>query len=147
MRLLKKYSYFFTLVFALLSSSFLAAQTGDSTVVKQDTFTPFSTEGTVTIEQDERIPRLLALKKKVNKEEGAANMYRIQLYSGSRVGAANTIQNFRKDFPYISCSMNYEAPEFKVRVGNFRTSIEADRRLLEIRKKYPAAFKFQPKKR
>jgi hypothetical protein len=135
-----------TAVFTLCICGFTTAQIDSITVVKDSSFIK-RYQPTITISQDERISKLLQLKKKLNKQEGVANIYKIQLYSGSRSVAENTVRNFQKDFPNIVWAIKYESPDNKVQVGNFRTSMEADRYLIEIRKKYPAAFKFQPNKR
>ena len=45
-----------------------------------------------------------------------------------------------------SSEMKYETPNYKIWVGDFRTKIEADRALIAIKKKYPNAFIFTPKK-
>ena len=39
----------------------------------------------------------------------------------------------------------YETPNYKVWIGDFYTQLEADKKLLMIKKKYPEAFIFRPK--
>ena len=43
-----------------------------------------------------------------------------------------------------SADVIYETPNYKVWVGNYYTQLEADKRLIEIRKKFRSAFIFRP---
>ena len=109
-------------------------------------FHAFCQEGRVTINQDERISQLLELKKDINKDETNPKRYKIQIYSGNRAGAKNAETNFTETFNQWRPRMHYETPNFKVWAGNFSTRLEADRALRKIRKKFPNAFIFKPKK-
>jgi len=40
--------------------------------------------------------------------------------------------------------MKYETPNYKVWVGRFRTRMEADRKLVKVKKLFPNAFLFTP---
>ena len=104
-------------------------------------------EGTQNIVQDERIPELLALKTQMTKDSRLGDRYRIQLYSGDNNEASKIIKEYRTLYPDWPSTVVYETPNYKVWVGNFRNSLEADRALLEIKKTFPAAFRFKPEKR
>ncbi|MFD2517748.1 SPOR domain-containing protein [Salinimicrobium flavum] len=104
-------------------------------------------EGRVTIKQDEMIPKLLALKTEMVNESRIADRYRIQLFSGDNNKASTVIKEYRALYPQWSSTIVYETPNYKVWVGNFRNSLEADRALLEIKKTFPAAFRFRPEKK
>ncbi|MGC6432437.1 MAG: SPOR domain-containing protein [Jejuia sp.] len=104
-------------------------------------------EGTVTINQDQRITQLLDLRKEVNKDETDSRRYKIQIYSGNRNGAKNSQKDFTEAFTQWRPVMHYEEPNFKVWVGNFNTRLEADRALKKVKYKFPAAFIFKPKKK
>ncbi|MEG9327130.1 SPOR domain-containing protein [Salinimicrobium catena] len=104
-------------------------------------------EGTQNIVQDERIPELLALKTQMTKDSRLGDRYRIQLYSGDNNQASKIIKEYRTLYPDWPSTVVYETPNYKVWVGNFRNSLEADRALLEIKKTFPAAFRFKPEKR
>lgn len=104
-------------------------------------------EGTKNIVQDERIPELLALKTQMTKDSRLGDRYRIQLYSGDNNEASKIIKEYRTLYPDWPSTVVYETPNYKVWVGNFRNSLEADRALLEIKKTFPAAFRFKPEKR
>ncbi|WP_203256422.1 SPOR domain-containing protein [Hyunsoonleella ulvae] len=104
-------------------------------------------EGHVTINQDKRITDLLELKKEMNKDETSPKRYKIQIYSGNRNGAKNAQNDFAEAFGDWRPVMHYEPPNFKVWVGNFTTRMEADRALKRVKRKFPAAFIFKPKKK
>ncbi|WP_346880669.1 SPOR domain-containing protein [uncultured Algibacter sp.] len=106
----------------------------------------FSQSGNVTINQDKHIAVLLDIKKELNKNVADPERYKIQLYSGNRSGAQNAKAKFSNSFSDSQPSMQYETPNFKVWVGNYRTRLEADRALKRIKRKFPSAFIFKPKK-
>lgn len=80
-------------------------------------------------------------------ENNAASLYsgfRIRIYVDSKRGARaeslGAIRRFEKSFPYIKAYRTYDAPNFKVTVGNFRTRIEAEVLLRELKDAFPDAF-------
>lgn len=107
----------------------------------------YSQEGKITINQDDRIKKLLELKKEMNRNETDSRRYKIQVYSGNRGGAQNAQKDFEDTFEEWRPVMHYETPNFKVWAGNFSTRLEADRALKRIKQKFPAAFIFKPKKK
>ena len=109
--------------------------------------TSMAQEGQVTIHQDELIPALLEQKTEMVKDGVIGERYRIQLFSGDNNQASKVIKEYRSLFPEYSSTIVFETPNYKVWVGNFRSSLEADRALLQIKKSFPAAFRFKPEKR
>lgn len=64
--------------------------------------------------------------KKVNASKMTMPGYRIQIYFGNeRIKAQEIKSNFLQNHPKISAYMVYHQPNFKVRVGDFRTRLEA----------------------
>ncbi|WP_029035810.1 SPOR domain-containing protein [Salinimicrobium terrae] len=104
-------------------------------------------QGQVSIHQDEIIPALLEQKTEMVQDGVIGERYRIQLFSGDNNQASKIIKEYRSLFPEWSSTIVFETPNYKVWVGNFRNSLEADRALLEIKKSFPAAFRFKPEKR
>lgn len=104
-------------------------------------------EGTVTVNQDPEISPILKLKKQINKEDEDSDRYKIQIYSGSRQRAESIENSFDSSFNSWSSKLVYETPNYKVWVGNFRTRLEADKALLKVKKNFPSAFIFKPKKK
>ncbi len=104
-------------------------------------------QGNATINQDKHINTLLDLKKKTNKNEDNSSRYKIQIYSGNRSGAYSSQKEFNNSYTLWNPTVKYESPNFKTWVGNFRTRLEADRALKKVKKKFPHAFIFKPKKK
>ena len=100
-------------------------------------------EGEVTVNQDRQIDALLKLKGEINRTE---SNYKIQIYNGNRNDAEKARLEFRRSFSDWSTSMQYETPNYKIWIGDFKTRLEADRALLKVKKKFGNAFIFQPKK-
>lgn len=105
----------------------------------------YAQKGTVNIEANPKVEQLLALKKEANRK--AENVYRIQIFSGTASQARGREAAFKERFPGWKCDLKFETPNYKVWVGNFRTRLEADRRLLEVKKRFPNAFILAPQKR
>lgn len=103
-------------------------------------------QGVVTIEQDKNIDKLLEFKKDLS----TVNVYTIQIFSSSNRSARSEAQTIKTQaatlFPDWSNYIEYEQPNYKIRVGDFRTRLEADRALVEVKKTFANAFILQPKK-
>ena len=69
---------------------------------------------------------------------------RIQIYSGDRKNAELIIREYKENFNDTIADVIYETPNYKVWVGNFYTQLEADRKLIDIRKEFKSAFIFRP---
>ena len=101
----------------------------------------FSQNGKVIINMDTTLVELIELKKEVNSE---TKNYKIQIFSGSRNEAENTISEYKDLYNDSVAIIRYEAPNYKIWIGNYYTLIEAEKEILEVRKKYPNAFIFKP---
>lgn len=67
--------------------------------------------------------------------------YRIQIYFGSTRNKAQEIKTtFEQQFPTINSYLIYDAPNFKVRVGDFQTRWQALPVLEELRSSFDIAF-------
>lgn len=68
--------------------------------------------------------------------------YRIQIFSSSnnRMEAVKAKSEFIRLHPEIKSHLDYQAPNYKVRVGDYLDRLEANRMLIEIRKDFPSAF-------
>ncbi|TYB72176.1 SPOR domain-containing protein [Bizionia gelidisalsuginis] len=103
-------------------------------------------EGTLVINQDSKITKLLELKKEINTNESDNERYRINIYSGSLEGAESARSKFKQAHTDWSTSLKYETPNYKIYAGSFRSRLEADRALAKIKKTFPNAFPLNPKK-
>lgn len=90
------------------------------------------------IVESEKIKSLIAKKREYNKYNGTG--FRIQLYNGVEKRARGIKGSFQKNFPGVYTKLNYEAPDWKVQVGRYRTRLDADRALNKIREKFSGAI-------
>ncbi|MCQ2959008.1 MAG: SPOR domain-containing protein [Bacteroidales bacterium] len=89
-----------------------------------------TTNGTITIEQDPRIPELINTHIDINKaNNGKIAGWRVQIYNSSGTNSRTEAQNARKLFlskyPDVGAYLIYQPPFFKIRVGDFRSKSEA----------------------
>ncbi|TAI47058.1 SPOR domain-containing protein [Flagellimonas allohymeniacidonis] len=98
-------------------------------------------EGSITIEQDPKIDQLLKVYAEVNSK---AEYYQIQVGFGSFQKAQNLKTKVDLDFPGWYSKIEFESPTYRVRLGKFKTKLEAERKYLEVRKKYPDAMLLKP---
>ena len=101
----------------------------------------FGQNGNIEINQSNKLDSIIKLKKELNSK---IQNLRIQIYSGDRDNAEQIIKEFIEIFNDTTADVIYETPNYKVWVGNYYTQLEADKRLLEIRKKFRSAFIFRP---
>ena len=101
-------------------------------------------KGSVEINTDSNVNRLLDAYTQLMLEYPGVDGYRIQIFfdSGntSKQAAMNTKKTFETRFPDIEAYVSFEEPNYKVRVGNFRTKLDAEGCLKKIAPSYPSAF-------
>ncbi|MEA1784582.1 SPOR domain-containing protein [Arenibacter sp. GZD96] len=100
-------------------------------------------EGQIKLEQDPRIETLLAIYKR---SVADVSFYRIQVGFGSFDAAQKLKMQVDGDFPGWYSKIDFESPSYRVRLGQFKTKLEAERKLMEVRKKYPQAMLLKPEK-
>ena len=103
--------------------------------------TSFGQNGNIKINQSNKLDSIIKLKKELNSK---IQNLRIQIYSGDRENAEQIIEEFIEIYNDTKADVIYETPNYKVWVGNYYTQLEADKRLIEIRKKFRSAFIFRP---
>ncbi|RZJ72059.1 MAG: SPOR domain-containing protein [Flavobacterium sp.] len=128
MRILKISTYFFVIGFLILGISKSTAQ------------------GTVSVSQDARFEQLLSDKRKINSSITVNDRYKIQIFYGDNEKARKTLSDFKRDFKTMDGTIIFESPTYKVWVGNFKSRIDAERNMADIKKKYPYALLIKPNK-
>ncbi|OKS89571.1 hypothetical protein RG47T_5055 [Mucilaginibacter polytrichastri] len=103
------------------------------------------TRGKVEVIKDPRVDTLIARKLYGNVGSAQSGFsssgYRVQVYTGSNRAAAYKAQaKFQQNYPDISAYITYREPDFKVRVGDFRTRIEATRMMEQLKPWFPLMF-------
>ena len=111
------------------------------TIISLSSTTLFGQNGNIEINKSNKLDSIIKLKKELNSK---IQNLRIQIYSGDRDNAEQIIKEFIEIFNDTTADVIYETPNYKVWVGNYYTQLEADKRLIEIRKKFRSAFIFRP---
>jgi hypothetical protein len=109
------------------------------------TYAQTQMRGKVEVIKDPRVDTLIA--RKLNAGGGStqggysSSGYRVQVYTGSDRAAAYKAQaKFQQNYPDISAYITYREPDFKVRVGDFRTRLEATKMMEQLRPWFPLMF-------
>jgi hypothetical protein len=66
--------------------------------------------------------------------------FRVQVFFGSREEALRLKGEFLELFPDKKAYVSYQAPNFKLRVGNFRSQLGAEKFLHSIKEEFPSAY-------
>ncbi|WP_428230142.1 SPOR domain-containing protein [Flavobacterium sp.] len=98
------------------------------------------------LNQDPKFEQLLNEKRKINTSINTNDTYKIQIFSGKSEEAKKTLSDFKREFSTIDGTIIFNTPNYKVMVGNFRTRIEAEHNLAEIKKRYKSVFLIKPGK-
>ncbi|MCR4034144.1 MULTISPECIES: SPOR domain-containing protein [Flavobacterium] len=100
----------------------------------------------LTLNQDAKFEQLLNEKRKINTSINTNDTYRFQIFSGKSDEAKKTLSDFKRENPSIDGTIIFSTPNYKVIVGNFKTRIEAERNLAEIKNRYKSVFLLKPGK-
>ena len=96
------------------------------------------------IVQDSRVDVLVNKHIRINESLNKLEGFRIQLFSDSGNNSKNKAQAVRDEiqsrYPLIGVYLTFKSPNYKVRVGDFRTKLDAQRFLIELTGDYPNAF-------
>ncbi len=99
-----------------------------------------------TLNQDPKFEQLLSEKRKINTSLILNDLYKIQIFNGSSENAKKTLSEFKQVFAAIDATIIFNTPNYKVWVGNFRTRMEAEKNLVELKNKYKNVFLIKPSK-
>ena len=98
------------------------------------------------LKNSKKFDSILNIKKKIDKEKFNKSFFSIQVFSGN-FKDADSITNYVTE-KYLSDStyFYFETPNYKVRIGKFKSKIRAQKRLKIIKEEFKSAFIFQPDK-
>lgn len=101
-------------------------------------------KGSLHVNKDSRIERLMKRQRDVYAVSNTMNGYRIQIFMEIGNEAVNHAQSvkysFTRAFPEIPVYLSYEQPYYRLRVGDFRNRVEAEKYLRLIKPKFGLAF-------
>jgi hypothetical protein len=119
------------LLFLFVFNLFCAAQT------------TFVDSGSVEIVQEKKVQDLVNKHIEIN-SKAAIKGYRIKIHFGSDKNKAKEIKSkFISKFPDIAAYEKYDQPNFNIRVGDFRSKLDAYKALKEIQLEFPSSFLVQ----
>ncbi len=99
-----------------------------------------SDTGKVEFVQEYKLKELLNKHIEIN-SKGTIKGYRIKIHFGDDKNQANEVKKkFLEKFPDVPAYAKYDQPNFNIRVGDFRTKLEAYKFLKEVQVDFPAAF-------
>ncbi|MGM0565338.1 MAG: SPOR domain-containing protein [Bacteroidota bacterium] len=108
---------------------------------------PQEKEGSIQIHKSALIDSLLKDHKAINEKFPEIDGYRVMLFfdagNNSKDSAYSVISNFEEDYPEVPAYLSFNPPYYRVRVGDFRTEIEAERFLNRIKYDYPNGWVVQ----
>ena len=107
----------------------------------------FSQTTKTIIEQDQKIEKLLQEKRKNNSGITINDKFKIQIFYGNIDESKKTLIAFKKEFILLDGTIIFSNPSYKVWVGSFKSKIEAEKSLINIKKKYPSAVIIEPNKK
>lgn len=99
-----------------------------------------------TFQEPSEVKTLLDEKRKFNSANTANDKYKIQIFYGSNSEAIRKLADFKRNFSDIDGTIIYTNPSYKVWVGSYKTRIEAERNLKNIRKRFENALLINPSK-
>jgi hypothetical protein len=101
-------------------------------------------KGHIQIIQDERVDLLVSKHIQINQNRKGIDGYRIQIFfdsgNNSKTKAQSIYEGFKAKYPDVRAYLSFKSPNYKVRVGDFRTRLDAQRFLNDILDEYPNAW-------
>ena len=105
-------------------------------------------KGRVVVIKDPQIDSLISKRLALSRASASGNSvtilgFRVQIFSGLGRDEAYAEQTrFKSLHPNITSYVSYTQPNYRVRVGDFRTKLEAQKFMNELKKKYTSMFIF-----
>ena len=93
---------------------------------------------------DSKIEQLLKERRKLNSGLFLNEAYKIQIFYGNGEESKKKLLEFKKEFKELDGTIVFNSPNYKVWIGNFKSRIEVEKAMIEIRKKYPTALIIKP---
>jgi hypothetical protein len=106
-------------------------------------------KGKVEVIQDPKLNQVSSNYKKLNLQNAPIDGFRVQIFFESGPNSKSTatakMNSFQTLYPEVKTYLSYKEPYYRVRVGNFRTLIEAVGFQKQISDEYPNAYTVKDK--
>ena len=100
--------------------------------------------GNILFIQDDKVDLLVSKHIQINQNRKGIDGFRIQIFfdsgNSSKTRAQSIYESFLVKYPDVGAYLTFKTPNYKVRVGDFRTKLDAQRFLNEIIPDYPNAW-------
>lgn len=101
-------------------------------------------KGKLILEQDQRIEQLIQRQIEIHAADSTIDGFRIQIFMESgndAVELANTaMEEFKEKYPDTPIYLVFGQPYYRLRVGDFRTRLEAEKAFQTLSQDYKKAF-------
>ena len=101
-------------------------------------------QGTLNLRQDYRIARLMQKQREVYAASRTMNGFRVQIFMEIGNEAVDRAHRVKREFeathPELPIYLSYEQPYYRLRVGDFRNRVEAEKYLRILKPQYSVAF-------
>ncbi|NQU52133.1 MAG: SPOR domain-containing protein [Bacteroidetes bacterium] len=133
----------FLFITSLFASQLLFAQATFSDENQEETTQPEILQN-LQVNQDPRLDKMLNWHIEKNIKKDGIDGFRVEIFFSSESDALNQARSkkveFLSEYPDYEVQIKYDAPNFRVRIGNYRTKNEALKLHKKIEKSYPMAF-------
>ena len=83
----------------------------------------FTQEGTLVLVQDQKLTKLMELKKEVNSVDFTSGQYTVQVFNGQYEKGIELIEELMSDEKFKDVYFSFETPYYKIRIGKFVSKI------------------------
>jgi hypothetical protein len=133
----------FLFITAIFTCQLIFAQATNPETIHEERNQPVILQNTNPT-RDARLDKMLNWHIKKNKKINGIKGFRVEIFFCSELDAKTQALNkkieFLSKYPEFAVHIKYDAPNFRVRVGDFRTKNEALKLYKKIEKDYPVAF-------
>lgn len=132
-----------TFLYSQQDSILFSDNVSDTTTFESQLYSDSIQEGILTIKKDSRIDELIRNKAKIKAPATSLQIegYRIQLFFDTEKSKVDEARSkFIEIHPDIESNVIYKAPNYFLKVGNFRTYLEAEKIKSTLDKDFPTNY-------
>ena len=101
-------------------------------------------EGVMVLNQSSRIDTLIMKQRQIHAKDNTIDGYRVQIFmeiGNDALHHADSVkEKFIEQYPDIPIYLIFGQPYYRLRIGDFRTRLEAENMYQQVKKKYRNAF-------
>ena len=97
------------------------------------------------LKNDQKLDSILKIKKSIDREIYKSNYYSIQIFSGNYMKGQSIMKVISQKYKQENPKFYFETPNYKVRIGKYKSKIIAEKKLRKIKKDFKSAFIFKQK--